>query len=134
MSTGFKRQSHHVPGVIFLSPMARRLPAVGLDSGPAIGKPKRWCRIAAGGDEFEPFGVCDQMPRNPYVRDQLIVNRRLIVETKASAIMANRMNPSRHFDITAGPLRHAWLPPVRVIDRVSRVLRESVQNVGCQQF
>ena len=74
------------------------------------------------------------MPRDPYLRNQLIVKRRLIVETKAFTVMPDRVNACRHFDIAARTLRCARRLPIRIIGRVGRVLREGMQNVGDQQF
>src|SRR5688572_18635836 len=40
-------ERERVPGAVHLAPIARRLPAFGLDRSPAIGEPKRGRRIAA---------------------------------------------------------------------------------------
>ncbi len=60
--------------------------------------------------------------------------RRLVVEAEALALMADRMNAGRHIDKTARALRRARRLPVGVVDRIGRVLRKGVQDVGEQQF
>ena len=129
-----------MPAFVLLAPIAGRLPAFRLHDRPAIRQPQRRRRIAAGRDEFQPFGVADEMTRDAHLRDQFVVPRRFVVEAEAVALVANGMNAGRHIDIdaaranTSWNLRSAGRLPVRVISRIGRVLREGVQDVGDQQF
>ncbi len=62
------------------------------------------------------------------------MRRGFIIEAEFFSVVADGMNAWRHFNITARALRRARFSPVRVVDRVGRILRKSVQDVGDQQF
>ena len=123
-----------MPGAVLLPPIAGRLPAFRLHDGPAVRQPERRRRVAAGVDEFEPFGVADEMARDAHLGDQFVVPRRLVVEAKAVAVVADRMNARGHIDKTARTVCRARRLPAGVVNRIGRVLREGVQDVGEQQF
>ena len=78
------------------------------------------------------------MARNTHGRDQFIVPWRLVVEAEPLAFMADGVNAGRYIDKTAWTklldLPGARRLPVRVVNRIGRVLREGVQDVGEQQF
>ena len=59
--------------------------------------------------------------------------RRLVVEMKAVALVPDQMNAGRNIGIAALAGRRRHLPAV-VINRIGRVLREGMQDVGQQQF
>ncbi len=68
------------------------------------------------------------------VGNQFVVPRRFVVEAEPLPFVADRVNAGRHIDKTARALRCARRLPMRVIDRIGRILREGVQDVGEQQF
>src|SRR4029434_5122124 len=111
-----------MPGAVLLAPVAGRLPAFRLHRRPAIGEPERWSLVTARFDEFDPLGVRDQVPRNADVRDQLIMERQLVIETKAIAIMADRMNSRGHLDKPARAWRRVRRLPFRIVGGGSRIL------------
>ena len=74
------------------------------------------------------------MARDADLGDQLIVARGFVVEAEALAFMTDRMNARGNINETARALRRARRLPFGVIDRVGRVLREGMQDVGEQQF
>src|SRR5262245_66564666 len=123
-----------MPGAVLLAPMAWRLPSFRLYRCPPVGEPQRRRAVTAGVNELYPFGVRDQMPRDAHMRDQFVMKRQLVVETEAVALVTDGVNARRHFDIAAWTLRRARRLPVRIVDRFGRVLGESVQNIGEQQF
>ena len=94
-------ERHREPGAIFLSPIAGRLPAFRLHRRPAVRQPERGRRVAAGLDEFEPFGIADEMARDPHIGDQFVMPRRLVVEAEALPLVADGVNAGRHIDKTA---------------------------------
>ena len=67
------------------------------------------------------------------------MTRSFVIETKTATVMADRLNSGRHIDKliridrarTRRGLRHL---PIGVVNRIGRVLREGVQDVGQQQF
>src|SRR5215510_10677422 len=119
-----------MPGAVLFAPVAGRLPAFRLHRRPAIGQPKRWSLITARFDEFEPFGVRDQMPRNADARDQLIMEGQLVIETKAIAVMTDRVNSRWHLDKPTRALRRARRMPFRMVRRIGRILHKRVENIG----
>src|SRR5215468_4151210 len=110
------------------------MPALSLHSGPAVGEPQRGCRIATGRDEFEPLTVRDQMPCDPHGRDQFVMKGCFVVETKTFAVMTYCMNAYRHVHKAARTLRYRSGLPIRVVNRIGRILRKGMQNIGEQQF
>src|SRR5262245_48253474 len=96
-----------MPGAILLAPVAGRLPAFRLHRPQAIGEPQRWSLVTARVDEFDPLGICDQVPRNADTRDQLIMERQLVIEAKAIAVMPDCVNSHGHLDKPTRALRRA---------------------------
>ena len=74
------------------------------------------------------------MARDPHSGDQFVMPRRLIVEAEPLPLMADGVNAGRHIDKTARTERGARRCPAGVIDRIGRVLREGMQDIGEQQF
>src|SRR4029450_14091240 len=106
-----------MPGAVLLTPVAGRLPAFRLHRCPSIGEPQRGGAVAARFYEFNPVGVCDQMPCNPGARDQLIMEGQLVIETKVIAIMTDRVNSRGHLDKPTRALRRAQRLPFRIVKR-----------------
>jgi len=85
-------ERHDLPIAVDLAPMAGRLPLLALDSGEAIHQPQRRGRIAAVLHEGEPFGIGDEIARQPYGPDQGPVRGFLIVEMKAVVAVADAVD------------------------------------------
>ena len=66
------------------------------------------------------------MTRDPHLRDQRMMPRRLVVEAEPLPLVADGVNAGRHIDKTARTVHRARRLPARVIDRIGRVLREGV--------
>ncbi len=60
--------------------------------------------------------------------------RRLVVEAEARALVTDGMNAGGHIDEAARSLAGARRLPFRVVNRIGRILREGVQDIGDQQF
>src|SRR5262245_66647699 len=110
-----------MPGTVLFAPVAGRLPTFRLNRRPAIGEPKRWSLITARFYEFDPLGVRDQMPCNANARDQLIMEGQLVIETKAIAVMTDRVNSRGHLDKSTRALRRAARPQFRIVCRTGRI-------------
>src|SRR6476661_6422753 len=113
---------HRMPAVIFLTPITGRLPSFGLDHGPAVGKPKRRSRVAAGRNKFDPLRIGHQMSGDLHMRNQHIVRRSLVVEAKTIGVVADCMNALRHLNVTARTLRSTRTLPARMVDGFGGVL------------
>ena len=118
-------------------PVARRLPAVVLHRGPAVGEPQRRVGVAAVLDEGEPFAVGHQRARDAHRPDQHAVRRPFIVEAIAVGLVADGVDAFGQFDeavFRARLVARLGRRPVRVIGRRGRVLREGMQDVGEEQL
>jgi hypothetical protein len=62
------------------------------------------------------------------------VPRQFVVETKAIAVMADLVDAGRQIGISTLRRSAARQLPVGVVNRIRRILRECVQDVGDQQF
>ena len=74
------------------------------------------------------------MPSDAHIGDEFVMPRRLVVEAEPLPRVADGVNAGRHIDKTARPKRSSRRQPARVVDRIGRVLREGVQDIGDQQF
>jgi hypothetical protein len=86
-----------------IAPVQRRLPALGLHHGPAVGQPQRGAPVAAVVDEGLPFTVGHEAARQRKRCQVHDVARALVVETKAGVgVVADLDLTARRF------------PPIRV--------------------
>ncbi len=74
------------------------------------------------------------MTRDPHIGDEFVMPRRLVVEAEPRPLVTDGVNAGRHIDKTARTVRRARRLPSGIVDRIGRVLREGVQDVGDQQF
>src|SRR6185437_10052180 len=98
-------QGHGVPRSVLEPPVSRRRPVFRLRKRPAIGKPKRRSGISSGINKLDPLGVRDEVAGDPHARNQFVMERLFIVETKSLFTVTDGVNTGRYFDIAAWPLR-----------------------------
>ena len=87
-----------------VAPVARRVPALRLDHGPAVRQPQRRRGVAAVGHELEPFAVGHEIARDASLAQQLSCIGCSLSKQKPSPSMTDGADAGRQPGIVAAAL------------------------------
>ena len=127
-------QRERVPDAVLLLPVQRRAPAVGLHRVPAQRQPQLGAAIAIVGNEGQKVAVRDRVRSEFESRDKSAVARSFVVECKAVSGVAEFVNAFLVPDPAAPARIDGGQRPRLAIDRVQRVLRKQMLEIGEDQF
>src|SRR6202041_3987349 len=94
----FAGQREYPPALLRGAPIERRLPTLLLHRRPALGQPIFGLTIAARGDELGEFAAAHRPARQAERVEPHAMPRRLVVESKNLALVADPYQPARKVD------------------------------------
>ena len=127
-------ESERLPFATAALPVQRRLPAVRLDRGPAVGHPQIRAPVPSVGHEGLPVTAGDGRSGDPERAQQHVVAGPLVVEREAIAIVPDLDDPAVVVDPPGSGHRRAVAPWQCAVRRAQRVAREGVVDVHDQQL